>query len=85
MAALSQALKDAIRKEIGKRYSERRSPWPLNKADTDAMIATTDNWQDTNAAAFNTALPTAAKNNCTTPQKNEVFEIVAHVRYSGAI
>lgn len=47
------------------------------KPDLDAAIAATDDWIDTNSAAFNTALPTAFKNGATALQKTVLFCVVA--------
>lgn len=53
-------------------------PWPaVTKVDLAAAIAATDTWIDDNTASFNTALPTAAKNNLSTAQKTYLFCYVA--------
>lgn len=85
MAALSQGQKDAILKYWAALVSFRREAFALNKTDAAAAVTATDNWQDSNAASFNTALPTAAKNNLTASQKSEMFNLVSKVRYSGGL
>jgi hypothetical protein len=47
------------------------------KADLLAAVQATDSWIDTNAAAFNSALPTAVRNGMTSAQKTELFCYVA--------
>ena len=83
MAALSTADKLAIRVLWGSDLSGRREAFGLSKADLDAAITATDNWIDTNAAAFNTALPVAARTTLTVAQKAELFMRVALKRFGG--
>lgn len=54
----------------------------VTKPDLRAAINATDDWIDSNQAAFNTALPTAFKNNATTAQKTLLFCAVALMRVS---
>lgn len=83
MAALSAAIRLQIRAEIGRVISEAREPFVLTKAQLDAAINATDDWIDANAAAYNTALPVAARNNLTAGQKARLFSIVALRRFAG--
>ena len=83
MAALSAAQRLAIRVLWGSDLSGRREAFNLSKVDLDAAIIATDNWIDTNAAAFNTALPVAARTTLTATQKAELFMRVALKRFSG--
>lgn len=52
----------------------------FTKADLQAAVNATDDWIDQNAAAFNTALPTAFKNNASAQQKTDLFCFVAQRR-----
>jgi len=49
----------------------------MTKANVQAAIDATDSWIDTNAAAFNSALPAAAQSGLTTAQKTIIFCFVA--------
>jgi hypothetical protein len=49
----------------------------LLKADLRAAVDATDTWIDNNAAAYNTALPAAARTNLTAAQKTFLFCYVA--------
>lgn len=52
-------------------------PMAINKTDLKAALDATDSWIDTNSAAFNTALPVAARNGLTATQKTLLFCYVA--------
>lgn len=49
----------------------------FTKTDLAAAVNATDDWIDTNQAAFNTALPANFKNNATLAQKTLLFCYVA--------
>lgn len=49
----------------------------FTKAQLRAAVDATDDWIDTNAAAFNSALPAAFRNNASATQKTIVFLYVA--------
>jgi hypothetical protein len=49
----------------------------FTKTDLAAAVNATDDWIDTNQAAFNTALPANFKNNATLTQKTLLFCYVA--------
>lgn len=51
------------------------------KADVLAAINAADQWASDNAASFNTALPTAFKNNATAPQKARLLRWVIYRRW----
>lgn len=53
----------------------------LSKADLRAAINAIDDWCDTNASAFNTALPQPARSALTARQKAALFMIVVARRY----
>ena len=52
------------------------------KSDLLAAVNATDDWIDTNAAAFNTALPVTFRNNASLTQKTILFCAVALARVS---
>ena len=81
MAVLSNAIRLELRALLGRRLSERRELFNLTKAQLDAAIAATDDWIDQNAAAYNSALPLAARNGLSTAQKAELFSLVALRRF----
>jgi hypothetical protein len=83
MAALSPAVRLAIRSAYGDLLSRRRDPFVITKAQLDAAINACDDWIDANAASFNTALPVAARTGLTAAQKAELFSLVALRRFSG--
>lgn len=51
------------------------------KGDIRAAINAADDWVNANAAAFNNALPTAAKNNLTAAQKARLLMFVVEKRF----
>lgn len=81
--ALTSLQKQALRALWSSLVSERREAFPLTKAQLDAAITATDDWIESNAASYNTALPVAARTNLTAGQKAELFMRVALKRYSG--
>lgn len=83
MASLTTQARNAIRKAWSSAISDRRELFGLSRADLDAAIAATDDWIDTNSAAFNTALPVAARTTLTPAQKAELFMLVASKRFGG--
>lgn len=61
--------------------SIREDTGGLNKADLRAAIDATDQWIEDNAAAYNLALPVAARTALTAGQKLRVFMAVANRRF----
>lgn len=83
MAVLNSNQRTTIRSDFGHILSESRTPFNLTKAQLDAAIGAIDDWIEANAASFNSALPTAARNNLTAAQKAHLFYLVAQRRYGG--
>ena len=81
--ALTAPQKIKVRVLVADAMNNRREAFALNKPDLDAAIAAVDAWVDSNASSYNTALPTAARNNLTAPQKAELLTLVCSVRFSG--
>ena len=71
----------AIRSQYGQDLSQRREVFALTKPQLDAALSAIDTWLDANAAAFNTALPVAARNNLTALQKAELLYLVCKKRF----
>lgn len=67
--------------EIQRDLSKIREPIALTKAELKAAIDATDDWIESNQAAFNTALPAAARANLTANQKVKLFMYVASKRF----
>jgi len=53
----------------------------VTKADLQAAVAAVDDWVVANAASYNNALPTAAKNALTASQKAKLLMYVVERRY----
>lgn len=71
MAVLVDADRALTAREwIRKVFEEQRQTATMDTATIRAAINAADDWADTNAAAFNTALPVAFRNTATTAQKN---------------
>lgn len=77
MAALAQGVRNLISAAVQRIWSDRRETCAFTKADLQAAVDATDTWIDTNAAAFNTALPVAFRTNATQAQKTYLFCLVA--------
>ena len=83
MVALNAAQRLAIRADIGSRVSERRELFNLTKVQLAAVVAAIDDWQEANAASFNSAIPLPQRTILTAAQKAELFHLVALKRYGG--
>ena len=55
----------------------------MSKVDVRAAIDAADDWADTNAVAFNLALPVVARNNLTATEKAALLMYVVQKRYLG--
>lgn len=69
--------------EIMRELSASRTPCPIAKADLKAAINAIDDWCDTNAASFNTAIPLPARTALSSGEKARLLARVATRRYSG--
>lgn len=83
MAALTTQQKQDLRAAWCAVISNRRDLFALTRAQLDAAIDATDTFIDSNAAAYNSALPVAARNGLTAAQKAELFHVVATKRFGG--
>ena len=82
MAALSAADRQRISTGLQRATSVFGGVNNVLKADLLAAVNATDNWIDTNQAAFNSALPATFRNNASTTQKTILFCAVALARVS---
>lgn len=83
MAVLNNANRTAVRAAYGSDLSNRSEAFSLSRPELDAAIAAIDDWIEANAAAFNAALPAAARTKLTAGQKAELFARVALKRFGG--
>lgn len=70
MAVLGSAALAGIARKIQRAWSDNRESAAFTKAQLSAAVAAADQWADDNAAAYNTALPAAFRNNATAAQKS---------------
>lgn len=83
MAALTTQQRQDVRARYSQIVSNRRELFGLTRDELDAAVAAIDDWIEANAAAFNSALPVAARTKLTAAQKAELFSVVAMKRYTG--
>lgn len=85
MAVLSNADRAAVHVAWMRETSRQRAQLPgLTKADLRAAVDAIDSWVDTNAAAFNLAIPLPAGNQLTAKQKAWLLFFVADKRFEVA-
>jgi hypothetical protein len=70
MAVLGSTALAGIARKIQRTWSDARESTAFTKAQLSAAVAAADQWADDNAAAYNTALPAAFRNNATAAQKS---------------
>lgn len=57
----------------------------LSKADFRTAVDATDQWASDNASSYNSALPTAARNALTAPQKARLLAAVVLARHQNGV
>jgi hypothetical protein len=82
MAVLSNADRQRVSTGLQRSGSVFGGVANVVKSDLIAAVNATDDWIDSNQTSYNTALPTAFKNNASTPQKTLLFCAVALARVS---
>ncbi len=83
MAALSTNDRLSIKRGLMRYTSRERETWSeLTKDDIEAAVNATDDWADSNAASFNSALPVTFRNNATNGQKSLLLAVVILMRYN---
>ena len=86
MAVLSNTIRTQLwrdQERIRPRQGETLAA--LTKADLQAAVDAADDWANSNAASFNTALPSAFKNNATAGQKALLLAVVVLARFDPAL
>jgi protein-disulfide isomerase-like protein with CxxC motif len=81
MAVLSEAKRAEIWAEFQREVSSERETMPFTKAQLRAAVDAADSWVDSNAAAYNSALPAAFRSAATTAQKARLMMFVARKRF----
>lgn len=76
MAVLTDPQRITLHAEIMSALSANREPMPILKAAVRAAVDAADDWANSNAGSYNTALPAAFKNNATIDQKSRLLEMV---------
>ncbi|HEY4690302.1 MAG TPA: hypothetical protein VIK33_13385 [Anaerolineae bacterium] len=85
MATLPDADRLRINRALSRWWSAFRERLDLNETNLNAAIAATDTWINDNAAAYNAALPVAARTSLTAAQKTLLFVAVALMRHDLAL
>lgn len=83
MALSTQQIADAWKRWVG--TLDQATPCQFSKTDLQAAVTAVDSWCTSNAASYNSALPTAFRNSATAGQKAALLAIVALSRYGGGI
>lgn len=81
MAALTNADRIVIWQKMMESMSRANEPCAINKTQLRAAIDAADDWADTNAASYNSALPVAARTNLTANQKARLLALVIMRRW----
>jgi len=72
------ALSDPVRARLWRKFMEAgASPPTVLKADVRAAVNAVDDWVDSNASAFNTALPQPFRGAATSAQKALILAYIA--------
>jgi hypothetical protein len=80
--ALTSEQRAALTQLFMSDHSATRTNIPISKADIRAAINAVDDWCDTNAASFNTAIPQPARGALSSTQKALLLSYVALRRVS---
>lgn len=83
MAVLIDSDRVAVWADVMRKLSDVRESIALTKTQLRAAIDATDDWLNTNAASFNSALPAAAQAGLTASQKARLVAFVALKRWGG--
>lgn len=81
MATLNEADRSVAWTVFMQEESKVRQGMALTKADLRAAIDATDDWVNTNAASFNTAIPQPARGALTARQKAKLLLMVVERRF----
>lgn len=81
MPVLTESDRVGVYAELMQDLSREREACALSKADLRAAVDAADTWANTNAAAYNSALPVAARTNLTAAQKARLLAAVILRRF----
>ena len=83
LAALSTTVRQQIWRGLMRFWSRQLETISgVTKTDLQAAVNAADDWADQNASSFNSALPTAFRNNATAGQKALLLAVVVLARYN---
>ena len=86
MAVLSSTIRQQPWRGLMRSWSRQGETLAtLTKADLQSAVDAADDWANSNASSFNTALPTAFKNNATASQKALLLAVVVLARFDPAL
>jgi hypothetical protein len=77
MAVLTSTDRERVRNFVMRLARAVVGSWGVTKTELRELIDDTDDWIDSNASAYNTAIRVGIRNKFTTPQKTLVFCYVA--------
>lgn len=83
MAVLSDPDRAAVNASLMRDLSQAREGCSLTKTQLQAAVNAADDWANTNASAFNSALPAAAQAGLTAAQKSRLLSYVVLKRWGG--
>ena len=85
MAVLSNAVRQQLWRGLMRFWSAALATLAgCTKADLQAAVNAADDWANTNAASYNSALPATFRTNATTAQKAVLLAVVVLARYDAA-
>ena len=82
MAILSDTIRLQVWRGVMRYLSNQTEGLGVTKSDIRAAINAADDWADTNAASFNSALPTAFRTTASAGQKALLLAAVALARFN---
>ena len=82
MTVLTDTQREQVKRGLA-RYGDQ-GPTVISKSNLRLAVNATDDWINTNQAAFNSSLPAIAQSELTTEQKTLLFCAVAAIRVSPA-
>lgn len=86
MAVLSSTIRQQLWRGLMRSWSRQgETRAGVTKDDLQAAVNAADDWANSNAASFNTALPSAFKNNATAGQKALLLAVVVLARFDPAL
>lgn len=81
MAVLSTTIRQQIWRGLMRYWSDLRESMGVNKSEFQAAVNAADDWIDSNAASYNSALPPAFRTTATPGQKAFLLAVVCLARF----